>query len=643
MHDHCRTAGFAVCLWALAVAPAARAEDAGSVDHALPASMEPVKTGSTGNDAAPAASPDTASPVIPLSAVGRSIREAFTPAPIPEGTEPVQDPRLTSYPATPEDAALLSEQRDQKALAEFYAARNDAPLWVSKAGLEPRALSVIAEFKRSAYWGLDPKAFDVPSLPAASDGGPEIPEPDLIAAERTMALSVLKYARYARGGAIAQPDRQLSSFYDRRPAVRDRKQVLDDIAAATDAGAYLASLQPKHEQFVKLHQAWLEAKRTQSGKIAKLSGPDLKPGETSPQTTLLRKRMGLTPAPGADEALYDEELASAVRGFQVLRSLATTDGTVDAATRDALAKPIKANADQLYANMQAWRFMPEDLGKFYVWVNVPEYMIRIVKDGEVIWTERVTTGLVNKQTPIFDDEMEKVTFKSKWRVPDSIKVKEVWPSLLHGGGLMRQHGLTFETKDGTPVDWHAINWSKANMEDYTLWQPPGPKNQLGIVKFSFPSRHTVFMHDTPDKHMFNWGRRAVSHGCMRIRNPLEMATLILEKDQGWDRAKVNDAVKNGPEHNEIELKEKIPVHITYFTARVGDGGKIETWPDIYGHEKRMTLALAGKWKQINVPPNHLAPLDQARAPVVASGASRPAPQKADEGVFGLVSSALGGF
>lgn len=642
MHVHRWLAGFAVIVSAVAIVSGAYAEGVAGAGHALPADLEPVRTGSVGEATAP--SPAETPPLIPLGAVGRSVREALTPPPIPEGTTPEPDPRLTSYPATPEDAALLSDQRDRKALAEFYASRNDAPLFVEATGLSARAISVIAEFKRADHWGLNPKAFEVPLLPAANTSSVEIPETDLIAAERTMALSVLKYARFARGGAIAQPDRQLSSYYDRRPAIRDRQIVLSDLVAAPDAGLYLASLQPKHDQFLRLHQAWLEAKRTQSGKLAKVSGPDMKPGDRSPQTPALRKRMGLTLATGADDQVYDEDLATAVRGFQFLRGLATTDGTIDDATRDALAKPIKANADQLFANMQAWRYMPEDMGKFHVWLNVPEYLIRIVKDGEIVWTERATTGLINKQTPIFSDEMEKVTFKSKWRVPDSIKVKEVWPSLLRGGGLMRQHGLTIErAADGSSVDWRSINWSKADMNDYTLWQPPGRNNQLGIVKFSFPSRHTVFMHDTPDKHMFNWSRRAVSHGCMRVRNPLNMATLILEKDQGWDRARVDDAVKTGPEHNEIDLKEKIPVHITYFTARVDKAGKIETWSDIYGHEKRMKQALAGKWKDIHLPPDHLAPLDQARVPTVTAAAGKKAPGKSSDGVLDILSSALGGF
>jgi murein L,D-transpeptidase YcbB/YkuD len=126
------------------------------------------------------------------------------------------------------------------------------------------------------------------------------------------------------------------------------------------------------------------------------------------------------------------------------------------------------------------------------------------------------------------------------------------------------------------------------------------------------------MHDTPDKHMFAWSRRAVSHGCMRVRNPLQMATILLERDKGWDRARIDDLARNGPEHNIVELDRKVPVHITYLTARIDEAGKVSTFADIYGHEKKVRLALAGQWSKIAVGSDHLAPLDQSRVPRLAS-------------------------
>ena len=529
-------------------------EPASQPPVAVPETPAPITTGSI-------ETPVTESPP-PLAGIGRAVRDQLAPPP----SVVSEDPAIAPPKPTP-------EEKDRAALTAFYAERHDAPLWVEKTGLNQKAVATIAEIRRAGDWGLDAEDFELPQISAAGASSAELPEADLSKAEMALSLAVLKYARHARGGAIPDAPKQLSSFLDRKPQLRDRKALLDEIARADNPGAILLGLHPKQPEFERLRQAWLAARGTTGGKPSS---------------------RGRAP---------------------------------------------KGNADQLLANMEQWRLMPEDLGSFYVWVNVPEFLIRIVKNGEVVFTERITAGLVNKQTPIFSDAMERVTFKSKWKVPDGIKVREIWPSLLRGGGLMRQHGLHIE-RDGQDVDWHKVDWSKANMKDYNVYQPPGPRNQLGLVKFSFPSKHYVFMHDTPDKYMFAWTRRANSHGCMRIRNPLQMATIILGEDKGWDRARIDGLVKNGPDHNIIELDKKIPVHITYFTAAADAAGKIQTWPDVYGHEKRVTLALAGKWDKIAVSPDHLAPVNQERVPLVATLPRKRALQSTNSG--GLMGLMLGG-
>jgi murein L,D-transpeptidase YcbB/YkuD len=511
-------------------------------------------------------------PVPPvIAAVSRGVRDLIEAEVSAEAVKaPPPDPANGAAGDAPAVRPRSSEERDLDALKRFYEGRSDAPLWVSEKGLNARAKLVIELFGRAGDWGLDASQFEVPKLKLETEPGADPAPADLSAAEFKLSVAAMKYARYARGAAINDAPKDLSSYLDRRPLVRDRDKLLTELAAADDPAAYLEGIHPKHAQFELLRKAWLEARGGGGNK----------------------------------------------------------------------GNPAKA--DQLLANMQQWRWMPEDLGQMYVWVNVPEFQIRIVNNGEVVFNERITVGLVNKQTPIFSDQMERVTFKSKWIVPDSIKVREVWPSLMRGGGLMRQHGLRMMNEAGEDVDWRKIDWSKTAMKDYTIYQPPGPRNQLGLVKFSFPSKHYVFMHDTPDKHMFAWTRRANSHGCMRIRNPLQMATVILGADKGWDRAKINDLVKNGPDHNVIELDKKIPVHITYFTARVEENGKITTFGDIYGHEKRVRQALAGQWDKIAKGPDHLAPVDQESIPRIATLAKKRAlPDQTSGGLMGAIFG--GGF
>jgi L,D-transpeptidase YcbB len=446
------------------------------------------------------------------------------------------------------------EIKERVVLSDFYAARGDEPLWVGADGWNDAAKTIAAEFKNSNDWGLDAEAFPLPDL--ASGLSPE----QIADADVTMALTVLKYARYARGGRIIDPTILLNSNLDRKPKLIDPETVISGIAASDAPDDYLRSLHPQHPQFELLRQARL-------------------------------------------------------------------------ATR---SKPL---ARKLQANMEVWRWMPEDLGDLHIMANVPEYLVYLVKHGKPILTERVVVGELGKQTTIFTRNLKTIVFKPMWRVPESIKVRELLPNLRRGGSMFRQHGLQLETKDGEPLDYRSIDWNSTDIRDYEVVQPPGPKNVMGVVKFTFPSQHTIFMHDTIDKWMFGRRSRMLSHGCLRLRNPMRLAELVLKEDKGWDAAKVEEVMQTGPRNNEVVIDHKIPVHLVYFTAWVDDDGKVRTFGDIYGHEKRIRQALDGKWDQIEVGRNHLAPVQDVkpRASAPVASASR---RRSQRSVVDIVGGAL---
>ena len=275
-----------------------------------------------------------------------------------------------------------------------------------------------------------------------------------------------------------------------------------------------------------------------------------------------------------------------------------------------------AEAKRLLANMEEWRWMPEDMGDVYVWNNIPEYTQRVMKDGLVVRKEAIVTGQMDKQTPIFSRQLRKITFRPTWIVPDSIKVRELLPNLIRGGSLMREWGLEV-LRDGEPINWRKVDWSATDIRNFEVIQPNGPKSVMGKVKFSFPSQHTVFMHDAleRDKWMFRVSKRTYSHGCMRVQNPIGLAEIILREDKGWDTAKTRESLNKGGNNNEIPIEHKVMVHMTYFTALVDDDGKLHTFPDVYGHERRITLALEGKWSQIVKGRDHLAPVELNEANV----------------------------
>jgi murein L,D-transpeptidase YcbB/YkuD len=429
------------------------------------------------------------------------------------------------------------DKADRAALLQFYAERRYEPVWVGERGLSPAAQSVIAEISQADDWGLDSGDFPFPVLASHAGMSREV-RADM---EVEIGLAALKYARYARGGR-ADP-RRISGNLDRKLRLIEPLEVIATVANDANPDAYLRSLHPQHPQFEKLRQQYLAIKR---GELANLVQPvALTTGKKS------KKRAPARPQEAA-----------------LLRTI--------------------------LANMEQWRWMPEDLGSYHVWVNIPEFTLRVVADRHVVHAERVIVGKAVTQTPIFSDEIQHVIFHPFWGVPDSIKTKELLPNLQRGNTeVLSRNNLRIQYR-GREVDPRTVDWSKADMRKFHVYQPPSADNALGIVKFRFPNAHAVYIHDTPSKKLFNADVRAFSHGCMRLRDPVRLASLLLTQDEKWTAEKVSAVVRRGPKNNWIALNQKVPVHITYFTAWVDDDGALKLFSDIYGHDTRVARALGAK-------------------------------------------------
>ena len=386
--------------------------------------------------------------------------------------------------------------------------------------------------------------------------------------------------------------------------------MIESIAIRSDPAAYLRSFQPDQPQFEALRQKLIELRGGKVDTAAKPSyvipdGPLLKLGVVNEQVALLRQRLDL-PADDADAMSFDAQVQDAVRKFQLAHG-SVPDGMVGAGMRRLLnsggQQPRQvgsaARIRSVLINMERWRWLPHDLGSFYVTVNIPEFMLRVVSEGRPSFTTRVVVGKVDKQTPIFSRDMHTIVFGPYWNVPTSIKVEEIRPFLRQeaswfgGGGwnttVFQRHNLRIRY-GGREIDPGAIDWSRVDIRTLELFQPPGPGNVLGRVKFVFPNKHDVYMHDTPQKFLFANAVRAESHGCMRVQNPDQLAAVLLKQDQNWSQARTLSAIENGYDQ-QVGLRQKIPVYVTYFTLKINDDGSVSTYGDIYGHDARMAAAL----------------------------------------------------
>ncbi len=433
------------------------------------------------------------------------------------------------------------DQEDVAALQAYYGSNSEKPLWIENGAFSTRARAAIAEIGRADDWGLSSADFALPA--SAAGNGPDA----LAESEARLTLAVLKYARHARGGRF-DPTR-LSDALDRTPNPIEPAKLLQEIATAPEADIYLRKLHPQHPQFERLRQLYLA----------------IRAGKIEPP-----------PPPMAEEPQEPAKVRMGKKSAKAKKS----------------APPPPLTAERVLVNMEQWRWMPDGLGNLHAMVNIPEYTLRVFKEDAVIHTERVVVGSPSNPTPIFSKQMQTVVFQPGWGVPSGIKVKELLPRLLAGGDPITGRGLVVRYR-GREANPSSIDWRAVDIRKVSIVQPPGPGNALGMVKFLFPNKHDVYMHDTPSKSLFNAEMRAFSHGCVRVRNPMRFAEIVFAETGGWSPSRVASLARGKPE-NEVAVPSPLNVHMTYFTVTVDDAGNAHTFRDIYGHEPRIRAGIEGR-------------------------------------------------
>lgn len=491
---------------------------------------------------------------------------------------------------------LPLSKAETKSLGDYYEAPDAKLIWVDETGLKREAASGLKTvFDRAGRFGLDPSEYAIVDANGlGSHAG--YPAEWLADAELRMSAAAVAYAGHAQTGRVA-PTSIDKDFLDLKPARPEAKAVLQKLAEGPSAipGA-LESHHPPHPQFKALTEKLAEVRealKSGSTSVRIPDGPALGPDTYHPQVAVLRERFALPPAPNAPRGnpsqYYDETLAEAVRVYQESKGL-KPDGVVGRETREALNEgAIAVSVNTIIANMERWRWAPRDLGERHVFVNIPEFMFRVVSGGKVIHEERIVAGSPKNPTPIFSDEIETVVFNPYWYVPQSILVQEIMPILRNNPDYLYRNSLEVVWQGRRTVDPYMVDWYRVDPAKVTLRQTPGSGNALGLVKFLFPNRHSVYMHDTPTKHLFDRPVRAYSHGCMRVRNPLHFARLLL-KDQGWSDDRIRQTLAVAKDQH-IKLAKKVPVHISYFTAWVDNEGKLHGYRDVYGHDASVRVAL----------------------------------------------------
>jgi murein L,D-transpeptidase YcbB/YkuD len=514
------------------------------------------------------------------------------------------------------EAAAAQDDQNKAWLAQlrsFYASRAGKPVWVSSHGWNPKAQAALSEIAQAGDWGLNAADFTPPQLVQGITA-----EEDLAQAELALSRLVIKYASHARGGRIPDPS-ALSLWLDRAEDPVFATAVMIEMISVEDAAQALRDMHPKSTAFKLLRDAFIATRR----EIENPKAPDpadlltsqetLKLGASHPDVLILRRKLKVPAKTDAGAQVFDETLANKLDDWLDARDIRVRWGRIDDKVRAAFnrppAPPSKADLARIVANMERWRWLPRDLGRVHIWNNLPEFMTRVVKDDAIIHEERIIVGQRHTQTPVFSNAMSQVVFQPEWGVPPSIKINDLLPKLQGGDyEVLKRRNMRILSLSGKELSPRRFRWHKVDIRDVGIYQRSGGGNPLGRVKFLFPNKHHVYMHDTNNRSLFGASERLFSHGCVRVRNPERFAKVILGLDKNWDEAKVQALLDDwDASNNKIDLDRPIPVHNVYFTLVPGEERTLIRLDDPYGHDARVTQALAG------VPFQKIAQNDPARS------------------------------
>jgi murein L,D-transpeptidase YcbB/YkuD len=360
-------------------------------------------------------------------------------------------------------------------------------------------------------------------------------------------------------------------------------------AATEDIGEALQRFAPSFPDYQVLTEARHRfAAIAERGGFPRVEGP-IRAGATgAPVDALVARLVAEGDLDSArTTAVYDSAVARAVASFRGRYGLPEAGG-VDRAMVATMNVSAERRMRQIELNLERLRWLPNELGARYVMVNIPDFQLHAFEGGKEVLTMRVIVGdEYDGSTPVFADTMNQVVFRPYWNVPAGIATKEILPLVQDNEAyLARNQYEVVPEGGGDPLDPRSVDWEDLDSTNfpYLIRQKPGPTNALGLVKFLFPNRFDIYMHDTPGDHLFQRQKRALSHGCIRLEHPDRFAVYALDGSGNWDEARIRQAM-NAEEPQEVRLERPVSVYILYLTAFARDG-RVQFRPDLYDVDTR---------------------------------------------------------
>jgi len=491
------------------------------------------------------------------------------------------------------------------ALPRFYERRLFRPAWIADDGPLPQVESFVQAVQEADREGLRPEGYhlaNIKSLLAELRQDMILKTPlnleKLADLDLLVTDSFLLYSSHLLSGRVNPETIQAEWYAQSRKANLDR--ILQIALDAKQIENVLQGLLPRHPGYPRLRQALADYRNiAQKGGWPEVpAGPKMRLGDLGERVRILRNRLAVTgdldPAPEKDGLLFNVALQHAVKKFQRRHGL-EVDGVVGPATLAALNIRAEKRVRQIEANLERWRWLPQDFGPRYILVNIASYELEVIENGRTVMRMRAIVGKSFQRTPAFSAQMTYIVFRPYWNVPDSIAKEEMLPLIRKDLGYLAQNELKLFQGWGSEqkeIDPTTVDWSGVNDENfpYHLRQEPGPMNPLGRVKFMFPNKFNVYLHDSPARVLFWKTEREFSHGCIRVHKAIELAEYVLRGDPEWTPENIRDALDKSFDQI-VRLPEAIPVNVLYWTAWVDEDGSVQFRKDIYGQDRPLEEAL----------------------------------------------------
>lgn len=450
-------------------------------------------------------------------------------------------------------------------LVQFYERRAYAQAWTARESSRAGAEALLAAITRAHEDGLDPYRYHLVALRTLSRDRARQIDRDLLLTDAFFLLS-----SHLLAGSV-DPE-SLVSTWCLQPRGVDLAGALETALDQGLVAATLARMVPSYEGY-RLLRRELKRLRTTADRGSwpvVPEGPPIRLGDTGERVDRVTDRLRASGDLSGSPRSFDDTVDHAVRRFQRLHGI-TEDGIVGPETLRELNVPAASRIRQIELNLERWRWLPERLGDPYLLVNIPEFRLRAIEGERTVLSMRIIVGTEYRQTPVFSASMKRIVFSPYWNVPDRIAREELWPRIHRDRGYLSREHLEV-------------------LEGGRLRQKPGPWNALGDLKFLFPNRYDVYLHDTPARQLFDESHRAFSHGCMRIEKPVDLAQWLLRASPEWSRDRIVEQSQKGVEHI-LELSSPVEVHVLYWTAFVSEDGELHFAPDVYGQDRRLDEAM----------------------------------------------------